>query len=351
MGSGHGHDGHDDGHGHGHGPKALDAVNAGARYRRPLTYAFLLTVSLVGVEFAAGILSGSLALLSDAGHMLSDAGGLGMSLAAITLATAGTAAAHRTYGWYRLEILAALANTLLLFAVAGYVIYETLARLDSDHEVASTPMIVVAILGLVVNLIAFRLLAAGAKESLNLRGAYLEVVADAVGSVGVLIGAAIIALTSWYWVDSLIAIGIGIFILPRACKLGRDTLGGFWSSPPPPTSMSTTSPGRGPRPPRLDHHLGHGCGQRPPPGATRRRHALRPRPGPGGPPRPPQDQPRHRPGRTHQPHRVQPRPVVTARRPTDPRRDQQRPGHGLGHGRGAQEGAACPRGAGPPRRA
>jgi cobalt-zinc-cadmium efflux system protein len=216
--------GHGDGNGHGHGLNALDAVNAGARYRRPLTWAFLITIAFVGVEFVVGILSGSLALLSDAGHMLSDAGGLGMSLAAITLASAGTAAVHRTYGWYRLEILAALANTVLLFAVAGYVVWEAVARLDGDHEVAATPMIVVAVLGLVVNLIAFRLLQAGAQESLNLRGAYLEVVADAVGSVGVLIGAAIIAATSWYWVDSLIAIGIGIFILPRAYKLGRDAL-------------------------------------------------------------------------------------------------------------------------------
>ena len=199
-------------------------MNAGARYKRPLTWAFLITLAFVGVQFVVAIQSGSLALLSDAGHMLSDAGGLGMSLAAITLATAGSAAAHRTYGWYRLEILAALANTVLLFAVAGYVVFEAIRRLDQEHEVSSTPMIVVAILGLVVNLIAFRLLAAGAKESLNMRGAYLEVVADAIGSVGVLIGAITIALTSWYWVDSLIAVGIGIFILPRAYKLGRDAL-------------------------------------------------------------------------------------------------------------------------------
>ena len=176
------------------------------------------------MEFVVGIMSGSLALLSDAGHMLSDAGGLGMSLAAITLATGGATAAHRTYGWYRLEILAALANTVLLFAVAGYVLYEAIQRFGTDHEVSSTPMIVVAVLGLLINLICFRLLQAGAKESLNLRGAYLEVVADAVGSVGVLIGAVIIALTSWYWVDSVIAIGIGLFILPRAYNLGRDSL-------------------------------------------------------------------------------------------------------------------------------
>jgi cobalt-zinc-cadmium efflux system protein len=219
--SGHGH-GH--GHGHSHGPTAADALTAGARYRRPLLFAFLLTASFVVVEFAAGLLSGSLALLSDAGHMLSDAGGLGMSLAAITLATGGSAAVHRTFGWYRLEILASLANTALLFGVAGYVMYEAIQRLQDSPEVSTTPMIVVAVLGLLINLVCFRLLQAGAKESLNLRGAYLEVFADAVGSVGVLIGAAIIAATSWYWVDSVIAIGIGLFILPRAYALGRDSL-------------------------------------------------------------------------------------------------------------------------------
>ncbi|HET7734790.1 MAG TPA: cation diffusion facilitator family transporter [Nocardioidaceae bacterium] len=202
----------------------VEAVNAGARYRRPLLAAFLLTASFVAVEAVAGVLSGSLALLSDAGHMLSDAGGLGMSLAAITLATAGSAAAHRTYGWYRLEILASLANAGLLFAVAAYVVYEAIERLQEEHEVASTPMIVVAVVGLVINLVCFRLLAAGAEESLNLRGAYLEVVADAVGSVGVLAGAAIIAFTDWFWVDSVIAVGIGVFILPRAYRLGRESL-------------------------------------------------------------------------------------------------------------------------------
>jgi cobalt-zinc-cadmium efflux system protein len=181
-------------------------------------------VSFVAVEFAVGIISGSLALLSDAGHMLSDAGGLGMSLAAITLATGGSLAVHRTYGWYRLEILAALANTVLLFGVAAYVIYEAIERMGETHEVASTPMIVVATIGLLINLVCFRLLQAGAKESLNLRGAYLEVVADAVGSVGVLIGAVIIAATAWFWVDSVIAVGIGVFILPRAYRLGRDAL-------------------------------------------------------------------------------------------------------------------------------
>ncbi len=226
-GNGHAHDhgnGQGHGHGHSHGPTAADALNSGARYRRPLLAAFLLTAGFVAVEFIAGILSGSLALLSDAGHMLSDAGGLGMSLAAITLATAGTSAVHRTFGWYRLEILASLANAALLFGVAGYVVYEAAQRLQDTPEVSSTPMIVVAIVGLLINLVCFRLLQAGAKESLNLRGAYLEVIADAVGSVGVLVCAVIIATTSWYWVDSVIAVGIGLFILPRAYGLGREAL-------------------------------------------------------------------------------------------------------------------------------
>ena len=202
----------------------LDAANAGARYRRPLLVAFVLTTSFVAVEVVVGLLSGSLALLSDAGHMLSDAGGLGMSLAAISLAVHGSSASHRTFGWYRLEILASLANTVLLFAVAAYVMWEAVARLGGDQEVASTPMIVVAVVGLAVNLACFWLLRAGAKESLNLRGAYLEVVADAVGSVGVLVAAVVIALTGWQPVDSLMAVAIGLFILPRAYRLGRDSL-------------------------------------------------------------------------------------------------------------------------------
>lgn len=230
----HEHDHHaDGGDGHSHGLNLLEAVHAGARYRRPLTWAFLLTVGFVGAELVAGVLSGSLALVSDAGHMLSDAAGLGMSLAAITLAMRGSAGRHRTFGWYRLEILAALVNTVLLFAVAAYVVREAITRIGHDREVASAPMIAVAVVGLLVNLVCFGLLRAGAQESLNLRGAYLEVVADAVGSAGVLVGAAVIAVTSWYWVDSVVAVAIGVFILPRAYRLGREGLRILVESAPP----------------------------------------------------------------------------------------------------------------------
>ena len=162
--------------------------------------------------------TGSLALLSDAAHMGTDVLGLGMALAAITLAQR-EAPAQRTYGTYRLEVLAALANGLLLFGVAGYVLYEAWQRFASPPDVPGLPMMAVAAVGLIVNLISFRLLAAGSKESLNLKGAYLEVFADMLGSVGVIVAAVIIFTTGWRYADPLIGAGIGLFILPRTWKL------------------------------------------------------------------------------------------------------------------------------------
>src|SRR5690606_17744152 len=140
------------------------------------------------------------ALLSDAGPMLTDVGGLGMALAAIHLADTSRRGGARTFGLYRLEILAALANAVLLFAVALYVVVEAVRRWGDPPEVLVGPMLAVAILGLVANLVAFGLLRAGSKESLNVRGAYLEVVADLVGSVGVIAAAVVIGVTDWAWV-------------------------------------------------------------------------------------------------------------------------------------------------------
>jgi cobalt-zinc-cadmium efflux system protein len=165
-----------------------------------------------------------LALLSDAGHMATDALGLGMALAAIVAANRASMADHRTFGLYRLEILAALANAVLLFGVAGYVLFEAARRLDDPPEVASLPVLIVGILGLAVNLVAFVLLRQGAQESLNVRGAYFEVVADTLGSVGVIIAAGLMWATGWGWVDPVIGAGIGLFILPRAWRLGRDAV-------------------------------------------------------------------------------------------------------------------------------
>lgn len=206
-------------HGHGHVHGIGGSASAAGRHRRPMFFAFGLTAVFMVVEIAAGLVFDSLALLSDGAHMATDVLGLGMALAAITLASRPTSS-QRSFGSYRLEVLAALANAVLLFGVAGYVLVEALRRFSSPPEVPGLPLLVVAALGLVVNVISFRLLTAGAKESLNVRGAYLEVVADMLGSVAVIVAAAIIFLTGWRYADPLIGAAIGLFILPRTWKLG-----------------------------------------------------------------------------------------------------------------------------------
>ncbi len=210
-----------EGHGHHHGPAA---ARAGARHARPLLIAFALIVSFLVVQVIVGLATSSLALLSDAGHMATDALGLGMALAAIHAASAARVHPQRTFGLYRLEILAALVNAVLLFAVAGYVLYEAVDRIGDAPHVNSVPVFVVGVLGLVVNLVAFVLLREGAKESLNVQGAYLEVLSDALGSVGVIVAAIVWGVTGWTWVDPVIGAAIGVFILPRAWRLGAEAL-------------------------------------------------------------------------------------------------------------------------------
>lgn len=200
---------------HSHG----SAVRAGSRYKGRLIWVFALVVVFMVAEIVAGILTNSLALLSDAGHMATDALGLGMALAAIVAADHAGRDGQRTFGLYRLEILAALANAVLLFGVAGYVLYESIRRFQTPPEVLSGPMLIVAILGLTVNLVGWRLLREGV-ESLNVEGAYLEVIADLIGSVGVIAAALIIWFTGWTYADPIVGAAIGLFILPRAWRLG-----------------------------------------------------------------------------------------------------------------------------------
>lgn len=169
--------------GHAHGPDTQRS--AGARHRRPLAIAFTITLVYMAAEVAGGVAFGSLALLSDAAHMGTDVLGLGMALAAITLANR-PGPRRRTYGTYRLEVLAALANGVLLFGVAGYVLVEAALRWAAPPDVPGLPLLVVAGGGLVVNLVSFRLLSSGAKDSLNLKAAHLEVVGDLLGSFAVL---------------------------------------------------------------------------------------------------------------------------------------------------------------------
>lgn len=208
-------------HAHSHG---AGLARAGERHRRPLALALGLTVAFLVVQVVAAIATGSLALLSDAGHMATDALGLGMALAAIAVASRLHHHSQRTFGLYRLEILAALANAALLIAVAIYVVVEAGTRLDEPPHISAVPVLVIGVVGLVVNVVAFLLLRQGAKESLNLRGAYLEVIADLLGSVAVIVGAIVIALTDWQLVDPLLGAAIGLMILPRAVRLGRDAL-------------------------------------------------------------------------------------------------------------------------------
>lgn len=195
-------------------------TRAGRRHLRPLALAFGLVVVVMVAEAVAGFLTGSLSLLSDAGHMATDALGLGMALAAIVAADRSARSDGQTFGMYRLEILAALANAVLLFAVAGYVLWEAFDRFQDPPEILTTPMLLVAVLGLAVNLVALRLLRAGSDESLNVEGAYLEVVADLAGSMGVVVAALVIIFTGWPYADPIIGALIGLFILPRAWRLG-----------------------------------------------------------------------------------------------------------------------------------
>ncbi|NLD75735.1 MAG: cation transporter [Acidimicrobiales bacterium] len=199
-------------------------MRAGERHKGRLFLAFCILAVFMVVELVAGFVTGSLALLSDAGHMVTDVAGLGMALAAIQLAGRGSARSNRTFGLYRLEILAALANAVLLFGVAGYVLVEAVRRFGDAPDIQSTPLLVVAVLGLLANLVAFWLLREGSKESINVEGAYLEVLADTVGSVGVIVGALVIRATGWMWVDPVIGVAIGLWVVPRTWRLASRAL-------------------------------------------------------------------------------------------------------------------------------
>ena len=205
------------GHGHGHGSAAGQNVGR-------LWAALGLGATFLAVEVTIGLTTGSLALISDAAHMLTDVIGIGLALAAVMLAAKKHANQNRTFGMYRAEVLAALANAVLLFAVAGYVVYEAIERFAAPPEVPGLPVVLTAIVGLAINAVAFLLLREGAKESLNLRGAYLEVLSDLVGSVGVLISGLITLTTGWRYADPVIAVAIGLFVLPRTWGLAKRAL-------------------------------------------------------------------------------------------------------------------------------
>ncbi|MEU4061626.1 cation diffusion facilitator family transporter [Streptomyces wedmorensis] len=212
--------GHDHGHSHG-GPPPTGT--AGAAYRNRLRIALGITLSVMVIEIIGGLAADSLALIADAAHMATDAVGLGMALLAIHFANRPPSE-NRTFGFARAEILAALANCLLLLCVGGYVLYEAIQRFLEPAETKGGLTIVFAVIGLVANMISLSLLVRGQKESLNVRGAYLEVLADALGSVTVIVAAGIIMATGWQYADPIASIVIGLMIVPRTVKLLRETL-------------------------------------------------------------------------------------------------------------------------------
>ncbi len=222
--NGHGHHHHHDhghhDHGHGHGHHHHDHA-AGASARR-IGIALALNLSVLGAELIGAWAFGSLALLSDAAHMFTDAAALAIALAALAIAKR-PADDQRTFGYRRFEILAAAFNAVLLFIVGGFVLVEGVRRFFEPVPVASLGMMAVAGLGLVANVIAMAVLAGGRGDSMTVRGAYLEVWADALGSLAVIGGATAIYFTGFQWLDPVIGIGIALWVLPRTWHLLRDT--------------------------------------------------------------------------------------------------------------------------------
>lgn len=222
-------------HQHSHQTGAIQSESRGVnavRNRQSLLIVLGLTVAYLVAEVAGGYLTHSLALLADAGHTLTDVLALGMAIAAIWFARRPATAA-KTYGFYRLEILAALANSVLPFAVAAYIFYEAWHRLQAPPTVHSLPMLGIALVGIVINGVSAWRLHAGAAENLNMRGAFLEVLADVLGAFGVVVAAALILFTGWKLADPLVSVVIGLFILPRAWGLLKSALDVLLEATPP----------------------------------------------------------------------------------------------------------------------
>lgn len=223
------------GAGHSHGPPA--GTTAGGRHKSRLQWALGLTASFVGVEVVGGLLTGSLALLADAAHMLTDVAGLALALLAIRFAER-PATPQKTYGYVRMEVLSALANATVLLLLTVYILYEAWQRFRDPPEILSGPMLAVAVAGLVVNLISMKLLMAGASESLNVKGAYFEALGDMLGSLGVIVAALIVMFTGWTLADPVVGAGIGLFIVPRTWMLLKQVVHILMEGTPPEVDLA-----------------------------------------------------------------------------------------------------------------
>jgi cobalt-zinc-cadmium efflux system protein len=207
------------GHGHSHGP----SISAGGANRGRLLAVLGITATVLVAELVGSAVTGSLALLADAGHMATDVAGILLAVLAVTFA-ARPATPERTFGYYRLEILAAVANAVLLLGVAGFVLWEAWQRWDTPPEVQGGLMLAFAVVGLLANLAGLALLRTGSTLSLNVRGAYLEVLGDLLGSIAVIAAAIAIAVTGWVRADVVASVAVALMILPRTWSLLREAV-------------------------------------------------------------------------------------------------------------------------------
>lgn len=200
-----------------------DHSHVDTRVSRMIIAAAILSVFFI-VELATALLINSIALLADAGHMLTDLVAMFMGLTAVLLARRGSSSPARTYGWHRAEVFTAVANAALLLGVAAFILYEAIQRLGHAPEIPGVPMIVVALAGLIANVVVMVLLRSHSGESLAVRGAYMEVMADTVGSIGVLIAGIVTVTTGWPYADIVVAVFVALWVLPRAISLARAAL-------------------------------------------------------------------------------------------------------------------------------
>ncbi|CQD09610.1 cobalt-zinc-cadmium resistance protein [Mycobacterium europaeum] len=208
------------GAGHNHSPAETD----GSRLIPRMIAAAAILAAFFVVELTTSLLINSIALLADAGHMLTDVVAVFMGLAAVTLARRGSSSPSRTYGWHRAEVFTAVANAGLLMGVALFILWEAIQRLRETPSIPGVPMIVVALAGLLANLVVALLLRSHSGQSLAVKGAYMEVVADSVGSLGVLIAGVVTVTTHWPYADVVVAVLVALWVLPRAISLARDAL-------------------------------------------------------------------------------------------------------------------------------
>ncbi|ANS26536.1 MULTISPECIES: cation diffusion facilitator family transporter [Rhodococcus] len=213
------------GHGHSHGNTQGSGEVGPSRGRiRRMVIALVILLAFLVLEVVVGLTVNSLSLLADAGHMLTDVVGMSMGLVALLLARKGSATAARTFGWHRAEVLTAMANAAMLLAVAVWVFYEAISRIGDAPDLPGMALILTASVGLAANLVVMLMLRADSKDSLAVRGAYLEVLADAVGSVGVLIAGGVVLAFDWTYADIIVGVLISLWVVPRAMKLAAASL-------------------------------------------------------------------------------------------------------------------------------